>query len=202
MPAKRESAPPKPQFFASVAEWRAWLEKHHATETALWVGLVKVGSGFSGLTHKPALDEALCYGWIDGQARTIDQSRWMIRFSRRTANSNWSQINLKRVGQLKKLGRMRPAGLAAHSGRKPGRERLYSFENAPAELDAAFEKKFRANRSAWAFFETMPPSYRKTALFWVMSAKQPETRERRLAALIRDSAAGRKVGPLRRPGES
>jgi uncharacterized protein YdeI (YjbR/CyaY-like superfamily) len=200
MPSK--SAPPKPQFFASAEEWRAWLERHHATETALWVGLVKVGSGLSGLTHKAALDEALCYGWIDGQTRTIDQSRWMIRFSRRNANSNWSQINLKRVEHLRKLGRMRPAGLAAHDGRKPGRENLYSFENPPAELGPALGRRFRANKAAWAFFATMPPSYRKTATFWVMSAKKPETRERRLAALIEDSAAGRKIGPLRRPGET
>jgi len=191
----------KPRFFRSLAEWRAWLEQNHAKRSEQWVGFHKVGSGNKGITYKQALDEALCFGWIDGVRRGGDAT-WSIRFTPRRPGSIWSGVNLKRVEELKALGRMRPPGLRAHDTRDPAKEQRYSFENETVELAPEYERALRANKKAAAFFDAMPASYRRPVIWWVMSAKQEATRQRRLATLIDDSAASRKIKPMRRPGET
>ena len=182
----------EPTFFKSASAWRQWLEKNHDKATEKIIGFHKVGFGKSGITHKQALDEALCFGWIDGVGRGGDAT-WQIRFSPRRRKSIWSQINIKRVEELKAEGRMHQAGLTAYEARDPERQNRYSFENPNAALSAKDDKAFRANKKAWENFSTFPPSYRHPAIWWVISAKKPETRERRLATLIEDSAAGRRI---------
>ncbi len=191
----------KPVFFSSAEDWRAWLVKHHDSKSEIILGLVKKGSGIPGINHRQALDEALCFGWIDGIARTIDERRWTIRFTPRRKGSVWSAVNRKRIAELKREGRMAEPGLRVFNNRDRSKQERYSFENRNAALDPADEKKFRANKPAWQFFGSMPKSYRHPAIWWVVSAKRPETRERRLATLIEDSAAGRRIKLLRRPGE-
>ena len=188
----------QPKFFKTASAWRKWLEKNHDKKTELFVGFHKVGSGNAGITRKQALDEALCFGWIDGVARGGDAT-WQIRFSPRRPKSIWSQINIKRVEELKAEGRMHPAGLAAYEARDPERQKRYSFENRDAALSSTDEKVFLANKKAWTNFSAFPPSYRHPAIWWVVSAKKPETRERRLATLIDDSAAGRRIKHLTPP---
>lgn len=190
-----------PTFFKTQNELHAWFEKNHARETELLIGFYKKDSGKGGITYQNALDEALCFGWIDGIRKSIDASRWMIRFTPRKAKSIWSQVNLKRAAELEQAGAMREAGLRAFHGRDVSRTNLYSSENKGKKLDAASEKKFRANKKAWAWFSKQAPSYQHTAGFWVISAKQETTRAKRLETLIRDSEAGVKVAPLRRPNE-
>jgi uncharacterized protein YdeI (YjbR/CyaY-like superfamily) len=191
----------EPVFFESASAWRAWLEKNHATANAIMLGLVKVGSGLRGLDYRQALDEALCYGWIDGVRKTVDDRRWTIRFSPRKRRSVWSAVNLKRAEELKREGRMTAAGLKVLQDRDRSKERSYSFENRNAALAGDEEQRFRANDAAWQYFAAMPKSYRHPAIWWVVSAKREETRARRLATLIDDSAAGRKIKPLRHPGD-
>jgi uncharacterized protein YdeI (YjbR/CyaY-like superfamily) len=188
----------EPRFFRSQKEWRTWLAKNHAKATALVVGLHKVGSGKGGLTHKQAIDEALCFGWIDGVGKGGEIS-WSIRFSPRKAKSVWSQVNIKRIEELRRDGLVHPAGLAAYERRTEKLQNRYSHENPGVALSAAYEKAFRADGIAWANFEKMPPSYRRPAIWWVMSAKQEATRERRLKTLIADSRAGRRVRHLTSP---
>jgi uncharacterized protein YdeI (YjbR/CyaY-like superfamily) len=164
--------------------------------------MYKKGSGRPSITWPEAVDEALCYGWIDGIRKSIDDTRYKNRFTPRRKGSNWSDVNIARVAALTKEGRMRPTGLAAFEARVPEKSGVYSFEQREAvTLGETFEHRFRQNAKAWAFFESQAPYYRRVATFWVMSAKQEATRERRLAALIDDSAAGRRIGPMRRPGE-
>ena len=191
---------PAPRFFRSQKEWRSWLEKNHATAADQWVGFHKAGAGKTGITYKQAVDEALCFGWIDAVRRGGDAT-WSIRFTPRKTGSIWSAVNIRRIEELKTLGQVAPAGLAAYEGRDPEKQKKYSFENRDTVLAPACEKRFRAEKAAWTWFEAMPRSYRHPAVWWVMSAKQEATRERRLATLIADSAAGRKVRHLRRPGE-
>jgi uncharacterized protein YdeI (YjbR/CyaY-like superfamily) len=189
-------------FFATPDKWRRWLEKNHARATEVWVGFHRKGSGTASITWPEAVDEALCFGWIDGLRKSIDETRYTNRFTPRKKGSNWSHVNIARVAALTKEGRMQPPGIAAFEARVAGKSDVYSFEQRQtATLGDDFERQFRANAKAWAFFESQAPSYRRTATFWVMSAKQEATRERRLASLIADSTAGRRVGPLRRPGE-
>ena len=182
----------EPTFFKTASAWRKWLEKNHDKTTEKIIGFHKVNSAKTGITRQEALDEALCFGWIDGLTRGGDTT-WQIRFSPRRSKSIWSQINIKRVEELKAEGRMHPAGLAAYEARDPKRQNRYSFENRNAALSAKDDKAFRANRQAWENFSAFPPSYRHPAIWWVVSAKKPETRERRLATLIDDSAAGRRI---------
>lgn len=189
----------QPKFFATPEAFRRWLEQHHAKAGELWVGFYKKGSGRPSLTWPESVDEALCVGWIDGIRKSIDGERYTIRFTPRKPGSIWSAVNTRRVRELIAAGRMRPAGLRAFERRDPGKTNRYSFEQRhAAALDPAFEKRFQANKAAWAFFQSQPPGYRRTAAFYVMSAKQEETRVRRLDALIRDSAAGERIGLLRR----
>lgn len=186
----------KPSFFRSPAELRAWLRKHHAAASELWIGFYKKDSDRVGVTYPQALDEALCHGWIDGVRKTIDGARWTIRFTPRKARSAWSLINRKRAAELVALRRMTAAGLRAFAAREEAPKRRYSYESQPKSLAAAHEKAFRADRAAWAFFAAQAPSYRKKAVFWVESAVQEETRERRLRALMFTSRAGARLGTL------
>lgn len=183
---------PKPRFFRTEAAFRKWLETNHDRKDELWVGFYKKASGKGGLTYKEAVDQALCFGWIDGKVQTVDEDSYRQRFTPRRKTSTWSAININRIGELEKLGLMHPAGLKAFEERDPAKTGQYSFENAP-EFTAAQKKRFRANRAAWEFFQAQPPGYRRTVTWWVTSAKKEETRERRLNILIEDSAAGRRV---------
>ncbi|MBD0328973.1 MAG: YdeI/OmpD-associated family protein [Thermoleophilia bacterium] len=181
-------------FFESPAELRAWLEEHHATASELWVGLYKKGSGRRSLTWSQLVDEALCYGWIDGKVQRIDEHRYRQRLTPRRPASNWSAVNVAKVAELRAQGRMTPAGEAAFAARHEQPEGAYSYERRhEAAFDAEQEAAFRANAAAWAWFTAQSPSYRTMATFWVVSAKRPETRARRLATLIECSGDGRRV---------
>jgi uncharacterized protein YdeI (YjbR/CyaY-like superfamily) len=185
-------------YFESAAAFRQWLEAHHETADELVVGFYKAHTGRPTLTWPESVDEALCFGWIDGIRRRVDDERYTIRFTPRRRRSIWSRVNIRRVGVLTTEGRMRPAGLRAFTERMQERSGLYSFEQQSVAWPAAELKRFKANRAAWRFFEAQPPGYRRVATHWVMSARKPETRARRLDTLIEDSAAGLRVGPLRR----
>jgi uncharacterized protein YdeI (YjbR/CyaY-like superfamily) len=190
----------KPRFFKTPNEFRAWLEKNHASASELWVGFRKKGSGKPSITWPEAVDQALCFGWIDSVRKGIDDESYMNRFTPRKPTSNWSVVNVNRVRELSAMGLMRPAGLAAFEARDPARFGPYSYEQRHrVTLDARYERKLRASKRAWAFFGSQPPSYRQAAVWWVMSAKREDTRERRLAILIESSAMGERVPPLADP---
>jgi len=180
----------KPIFFRSAAGFRRWLEKHHETAREIWVGFYKMDSGKRGIAYADAVDQALCYGWIDGIRKRIDEEGYTNRFSPRTAKSVWSTINIKRVEELRRLGLMRPPGVRAFDTRDPARSGIYSFENRPKTLAPALERRFKANKKAWLFFQAQPPGYRRLIVFMVMSAKQDETRERRLDRVMKASEKG------------
>lgn len=188
----------QPIFFESAAEFRRWLEENHKTASEVLVGYYKVKSGKKSMNWSESVDQAICFGWIDGIRKSIDEERYTIRFTPRRRDSNWSAVNIRKVDQLTKLGLMRPSGLAAFQIRKESRSEIYSFERKAPSLSEEFEKQFRANKKAWAFFETLAPSYQKAAINWVMSAKQEVTRERRLAELMADSESGLKIKAMRR----
>ena len=181
-------------YFKSASDFRQWLEAYHGSVRELWVGFFKKDSGKAGLTYAEAVDEALCFGWIDGLKKRVDELSYTHRFTLRKAKSNWSRINIQHVERLKKAGRMRPAGLKAYAAREPERSGIYSFENAPRRLAAADEKQFKADEIAWEFFQRQPPGHRRIAIGWVISAKKPETRARRLGQLITESRNGRRLG--------
>jgi uncharacterized protein YdeI (YjbR/CyaY-like superfamily) len=191
---------PKPKFFPSAAQFRAWLEANHATERELVVGFYKKSSGKPSLSWPESVDEALCFGWIDGIRRSLGADAYSIRFTPRKPTSIWSAINVARVKELTELGKMHPSGLGAFAARTPERTGVYSFErHAAAALAPDQKERFAKNRKAHAFFEAQPPGYRRTAIHWVVSAKRPETHHRRLAQLIADSAAGRRIAQLSSP---
>lgn len=186
-------------FFATPAEFRAWLMEHHTSAKELWVGFYKKGSGRPSITWPEAVDEALCVGWIDGRRQSIDAESYRIRFTPRRPQSIWSTVNIARVAELTAQGRMQPAGLAAFAQRSEARSGVYSHEQQQEQtLSPVDEERFRANPAAWAFFEAQPPSYRHRALHWVFSAKQEATRQKRFATLIEDSANGQRIALLRR----
>jgi uncharacterized protein YdeI (YjbR/CyaY-like superfamily) len=190
----------KPTFFATPQEFRSWLEAHHATHRELLVGFYKRGLGKPSITWPESVDEALCFGWIDGVRKSLSEDAYTIRFTPRRATSIWSAINVARVAALESLGRMTPAGRRAFAARTPERTGVYSFErNEAARFLPEQAKKLRANRAAAEFFDAQPPWYRRTATHWVISAKREATRARRLDQLIADSAEGRTIGPLTRP---
>ena len=186
----------KPRFFATPAKFRAWLERNHAKAPELWVGFHKVHTGKPSINWPQSVDEALCYGWIDGLRRGLGDDAYMIRFSPRRADSIWSNVNTKRVAALSERGLMQPAGMAAFARRDPVRSGIYLFEARNAAFDAPTEKAFRRHRAAWKYFSDQPPGYRRIATRWVMSAKREATRAKRLAELIEDSAAQRRIGLL------
>ena len=182
----------KPSFFATEAEFRRWLADHHDTADALLVGFWKKATGKPSIDWPQARDQALCFGWIDGIRKSIDEDSYTIRFTPRRSGSVWSKVNVERFEALKAAGRMTPAGERAYEENK-GRYGVYSYENAQRELAEAEQARFRRNRKAWADWEQRPPGYRRLVLHWIASAKKPETRAKRLATLIEDSAAGRKI---------
>jgi len=191
----------KPRFFPTPASFRAWLAGHHRTASELWVGFHRRSSGRPSLTWPESVDEALCFGWIDGIRKTIDGMSYVIRFTPRRPESTWSAVNVRRVKELTRAGRMTPAGLRAFERRSAAKTGTYTYEQRhQIQLDAPYERRLKSNAKAWKFFQAQPPWYRRMAVFWVMSAKKEDTRRRRLAALIDDSARGLPVPPLTRPG--
>jgi uncharacterized protein YdeI (YjbR/CyaY-like superfamily) len=189
----------KIKFFKSPSEFRKWLEANHDKSQELWIGFYKKGSGKPSITWPEAVDQLLCFGWIDGVRKSVDDISYTIRATPRKPRSVWSTINLKRAQELIKMGLMHPAGLQVFQSRDPKKSGLYSFEQRPQQLEAKYEKQLRANKKAWEFFQAQPPWYQRTASFWVISAKKEETRLKRLTTLIEDSAQGRSIAPLKRP---
>jgi uncharacterized protein YdeI (YjbR/CyaY-like superfamily) len=183
-------------FFKSPADLRRWFENHHGKATVVWIAFWKAGSGRKGITYDEAVEESLCFGWIDGLVRRLDAHAYQQRFTPRKPRSIWSAVNIRKAEALKKAGRMAKPGLDTFEGRDRTKAGLYSFENRHVTLSPEFEKRFRARKAAWKFFEAQPPGYRRLAAFWVMSAKKEETRERRFAKLIDDSAGGVRVGAI------
>jgi uncharacterized protein YdeI (YjbR/CyaY-like superfamily) len=180
--------------FRNAAQFRRWLQKHHDTATELWVGFYRKGCGKMGMSYAEAVDQALCFGWIDGVRKKVDDISYTNRFSPRKPKSLWSAINIRRVGELTKVGLMAAPGIAVFKARDPERSGRYSFENRPTSFAPELEKLFRANKAAWMFWEAQPPGYRRTVTWWVMSAVKDETRCSRLARLINDMARGRRLG--------
>jgi uncharacterized protein YdeI (YjbR/CyaY-like superfamily) len=184
--------------FASRQEFRAWLLKHHDTATELNVRCYKAASKDKGLSYPEALEEALCFGWIDGVRRAIDEESFSNRFSPRRPNSKWSAVNIRRAQELTAAGRMHAAGEAAFVARNASTGRRYSYETRPTQLEASMLAKLKANKRAWKFFQAQSPWYQRTSSFWVMDAKREETRQRRLAELIARSARGKPIKLLER----
>ncbi|HET9520491.1 MAG TPA: YdeI/OmpD-associated family protein [Candidatus Limnocylindrales bacterium] len=189
--------PDDPVYFESPAAMRDWLAANHATAAELWVGYHKKATGRPSLTWSEAVDEALCYGWIDGVRYSVDPERFTQRFTPRRKGSTWSAVNIAKVRELTAQGRMRPAGIEAFEGRKSEKSAIYSYENRHlAALSAEDEARFRANAAAWGWFSRQPASYRTMATWFVVSAKRAATRERRLETLIEDSAHERRIGAV------
>jgi uncharacterized protein YdeI (YjbR/CyaY-like superfamily) len=182
-----------PLFFPSPAAFRVWLERNHSTATELLVGYYKVETGRPSLTWSESVDQALCFGWIDGIRRSVDRESYCIRFTPRKPSSTWSAINARKVKELIKQGLMRPAGLAAFQKRKKKRSGIYSYENRPHEFPTTLEKRFRANKDAWTFFSQQSPSYRRTIVYWVVSAKKDDTQLSRLIKAIDACALGKRL---------
>jgi len=184
--------PPSPRYFATAADFRAWLEQHAAVHVELLVGFHKTQSGTPSMSWPESVDEALCFGWIDGVRRRVDDARYTIRFSPRKPGSIWSAINIAKMDALIAAGRMQPAGLAAFEKRTEARSRIYSFEReTPPELEPAEQRRFP--RAAWQWFEAQAPSWRRAVLHWVVTAKRADTRERRLAELVDGCVQQRRI---------
>jgi uncharacterized protein YdeI (YjbR/CyaY-like superfamily) len=182
-----------PKFFKTQAEFRKWLVANHDKEEKLLVGFYKTGSGKPSITWPQSVDEALCFGWIDAVRKGIDEDSYTIRFCRRKKNSIWSAVNIKKIAALKEKGLMYPAGLEAYSHRKEEKTAIYCFENEAKQLSPEFEKKFKANKTAWQFFIVQSPYYQKQMVYRVMTAKQEATRLSRLEKLITASAENKKI---------
>jgi len=183
-------------IFDAAEEFRAWLEAHHQGTDALWVGFYKKGVPKRAMTYGEAVDEALCFGWIDGITYRIDDEVRAIRFTPRRRTSSWSAVNLAKVGALRAAGRMHPSGIRAHEERDRRKDQRSSSERPPAELPPDFVERFRADPEAWTHWQAETPSYRRTATYWVTEAQRPETRERRFATLLEESRAGRRPRPF------
>jgi uncharacterized protein YdeI (YjbR/CyaY-like superfamily) len=188
----------EPHYFETPGEFRAWLEEHHERARELWVGFYKKSSGKPSITWPEAVDQALCFGWIDGIRKSVDADSYTNRFTPRRPRSTWSAVNIRRVQELTSAGLMHPAGTAAFEQRTGENSAIYSYEQKDVQLGAEYEGKFRANQPAWSFFQAQAPWYRKTAIRWVTSAKREETRLKRLITLIEDSEHGRTIPPLTR----
>ena len=183
-----------PRYFATPAAFRAWLAKHAADEKELLVGFHKVDSGRPSMTWSESVDEALCFGWIDGVRKRIDEAAYSIRFTPRKAGSIWSAINIAKVEKLRAEGRMTPAGEAAFAQRTDEKSVVYAYEQAAAsELSGAEIRAFKRDKAAWAYWEACPPGYRKTLLHWVTGAKREETRASRLATLVAACRDGKRL---------
>lgn len=186
----------QPIFFENASIFREWLGKNHQTETFLYVGYYKVNSGKTCMTWSESVDEALCFGWIDSVRKSLDSESYCNRFTPRKRNSIWSAVNIKKVEELTEKGLMQPAGFAAFALRKEHKSKIYAYEQENVQFSEEFEQQFKENETAWAFFQSLPASYQKTATNWVMSAKQATTQTKRLAELIADSAAGQRIKSL------
>jgi uncharacterized protein YdeI (YjbR/CyaY-like superfamily) len=184
----------KIKYLKSANDFRRWLKKNHATTQELWVGYYKKNSRQPSIAWPESVDQALCFGWIDGIRKSIDGLRYTIRFTPRRQGSIWSAVNIKRAQELSDKGLMEPAGMAAFNARKENKSGIYSYEQRSANLDAPYEERLRQNKAAWDFFYAQPPSYRKAIGWWIISAKQEVTRLKRLEKLIKESAIGRRVG--------
>jgi|SRR5262249_12963955 len=183
----------KIKYFKSADDFRGWLTKNHATTPELWVGYYKKNSQQPSVTWSESVDEALCFGWIDGIRKSVDDLRYTIRFTPRRRGSIWSAINIKRAQELRDRGLMKSAGMAAFDARKENRSGIYSYEQRSANLDGCYEKKLKQNKVAWDFFYAQSPSYRKSIGWWIVSAKQEVTRLKRLEKLIRESERGKRL---------
>ncbi len=181
--------------FNTSAEFREWLENNHDRVSELWLSFYKKRTGRKCITYREALDEALCFGWIDGVRKSIDQASYQQRFTPRKAKSYWSAVNIRRASELAMLGRMATPGVKAFEQRSIESGK-YSFESRPKKLPVNYERQFKANAVAWEFFQAQAPWYRRTCSFWIVSAKQEETRQRRLATLIGDSEKGLRLSML------
>lgn len=198
-----EVVEPEAIFFSSAQELRSWLEQHHATETELWVGFYRKATGKQAFSWSEAVDQVLCFGWIDGVRRPLNDEAYIQRFTPRRPTSNWSAVNVAKVEELTKKGLMHPAGIAAFERRRRDKTAVYSYEQRDkARFDEEQLALFQKDSAAWEFFTSQAPWYRRMATYWVVSAKKPETRARRLATLIEDSAAGRRLRQLARPEKS
>ena len=184
-------------FFPAQKDLRKWFEKNHKKEQALFVGYYKVSSNKPSITWSQSVDEALCFGWIDGIRRSVDEESYCIRFTPRKPTSNWSAVNTRKAQELIKLGLMKPEGMRLFNLREEKKSGIYSYETAAVEFDKKYERKFKANKKAWRFFQSMAPSYQKTTTGWVMGAKQEVTRVKRLGELIRDCELGKKIKAMR-----
>jgi uncharacterized protein YdeI (YjbR/CyaY-like superfamily) len=184
-----------PRAFRTRDDFRAWLAKNHATEKELIVRCFKVHASVRGIGYREALDEALCYGWIDGVRKSLDKDSFTQRFSPRKTKSKWSNVNIKRFKELQKEGRIAPPGVSAFEVRDQYAG-LYSFESQPLELDPAFVKRLRANKKAWTVFDSQPPGRKRLIVYWIMSAKKPETRQRRFEQMFERAAQGKTIGIL------
>jgi uncharacterized protein YdeI (YjbR/CyaY-like superfamily) len=180
-------------FFKTQGDFRKWLESHHEKDTEIIVGFYKVDSGKPSMNWSESVDQALCYGWIDGVRKSIDKESYSIRFTPRRNTGNWSAINIKKVENLTKAGLMKPAGLKAFGLRKENKSGVYSYENDTLFLDSGFEKQFRENKKAWDFFMKQAPSYKKAITRWIMSAMQEKTRQSRLEKTIKESEQQKRV---------
>lgn len=183
----------EPLFFESPDAFRHWLESNGESATELWAGYYKRATRRPSMTWPESVDQALCFGWIDGIRKSLGEESYAIRFTPRKRGGNWSAVNIARVGELTALGLMKPAGLAAFAARDVERSRVYSYERDKAALEPEQEARLRADADAWRFWEAQRPSYRRVASWWVVSAKRPETRHRRLDRLIAESARGVRI---------
>lgn len=181
----------KPRFFRSPADLRKWFERHHAKAPELWIGFYKKDSGKASITWPESVDEALCFGWIDGIRKSVDVASYIIRFTPRRRGSTWSVANIKRAAELLDQGLMWPEGLQAFEARKENKSGIYAYEQRGDTLVEPYASKLRQNKAAWKFFQAQPPSYRRAASWWIVSAKKEETRLKRLKTLAEDSAHGR-----------
>jgi uncharacterized protein YdeI (YjbR/CyaY-like superfamily) len=183
----------EPVFFKKPADFRKWLDKHHAKASELLVGFYKTSSGKPCITWSESVDEALCYGWIDGVRKSMGGESYTIRFTPRRPGSTWSAINIKKIEVLTKAGKMKPAGEAAFALRKKERSAVYSHEQEDVAFSAALKKQFKASKDAWKFFDAQSASYKRMVTHWVMSAKQEATQQKRLGKLMAASEAGQKM---------
>jgi uncharacterized protein YdeI (YjbR/CyaY-like superfamily) len=187
-----------PRAFRTPAGFRTWLSRNHSTATELIVRCYRTHAAARGMTYAQALDEALCFGWIDGVRRSLDADSFSTRFSPRKSRSIWSLVNVAHVERLTRAGRMTESGLAAFNARDERRTGVYSFERQAAALTPSYTRRFRADKTAWAWFQSQPPGYRRTSVHWVMSATREETRTRRLDVLIACSGEATRIPLLRR----
>jgi len=188
-----------PIFFASPPRFRAWLKKNHARCREQWIGFHRKNSGRPSITWPESVDQALCFGWIDGLRKSIDEDSYKIRFTPRRSESIWSAVNIRRFEELKRNGKVHRSGVNAYAKRRANRSGIYSYENRKsAVLSRTAEQRFKSNSKAWKWFNLQPPGYRQTVIWWVMRAKRGETQQKRLGILIADSEAGRKIGMLQR----